>query len=173
MKFFDAANEKLPVSARSQKTLSVSICIILIEMKSFSYFTYNPDFARLPAQLAHDNPREEGEVCMFEPDTLLPEQFFTILGRKPIQGEKRLLLAMLEDAVHCFQTYVLAKKPHERRLFQEAEEWIDSTDAHWYFSFENICDILGIHPGQMRVALKDWKLQQISRPRPAQPLVTI
>ena len=29
---------------------------------------------------------------MFEPDTLLPEQFFSILGRKPLQGEKRLPL---------------------------------------------------------------------------------
>lgn len=110
---------------------------------------------------------------MFEPDTLLPEQFFTLLGRKPIQGEKRLLLAMLEDAVHCFQTYVLAKKPHERRLFQEAEEWIDSTDGHWYFSFENICDILGIHPGRMRTALKDWKVQQCLQPPAGLPMVTV
>ena len=98
---------------------------------------------------------------MFEPDTLLPEQFFSILGRKPIQGEKRLLLAMLEDAVHCFQTYLLARKPHERRLFQEAEEWIDSLDTRWFFSFENICDILSIHPGRMREALKKWKEEQI------------
>ena len=98
---------------------------------------------------------------MFEPDTLLPEQFFSILGRKPLQGEKRLLLAMLEDAVHCFQTYLLARKPHERRLFQEAEEWIEPLDTHWFFSFENICDILGIHPGRMREALKKWKEDQI------------
>ena len=98
---------------------------------------------------------------MFEPDTLLPEQFFIILGRKPLQGEKRLLLAMLEDAVHCFQTYLLARKPHERRLFQEAQEWIESTDTHWFFSFENICDILGIHPGRMREALQEWREQQI------------
>lgn len=98
---------------------------------------------------------------MFEPDTLLPEQFFTLMGRKPPQGEKRLLLAMLEDAVHCFQTYLTARKPHERRLFQEAEEWIDSTDAHWYFSFENISDILNIHPGRLRTALKQWKEQQL------------
>lgn len=98
---------------------------------------------------------------MFEPDTLLPEQFFSILGRKPLQGEKRLLLAMLEDAVHCFQTYLLARKPHERRLFQEAQEWIESTDTRWFFSFENICDILGIHPGRMREALREWREQQI------------
>jgi len=98
---------------------------------------------------------------MFEPDTLLPEQFFTLLGRKPFQGEKRLLLAMLEDAVHCFQTYLLARKPHERRLFQEAEEWIDSRDSQWFFSFENICEILGIHPGRLRDALKQWKTDQI------------
>ncbi len=98
---------------------------------------------------------------MFEPDTLLPEQFFSILGRKPLQGEKRLLLAMLEDAVHCFQTYLLARKPHERRLFQEAQEWIESTDTHWFFSFENICDILGIHPGRMREALQEWREKQL------------
>jgi len=97
---------------------------------------------------------------MFEPDTLLPEQFFSLLSRKPLQGEKRLLLAMLEDAVHCFQTYLLARKPHERRLFQEAEEWIDSKDSQWFFSFENICEILGIHPGRLRDALKQWKVEQ-------------
>jgi hypothetical protein len=111
---------------------------------------------------------------MFEPDTLLPEQFFTLLGRKPIQGEKRLLLAMLEDAVHCFQTYVLARKPHERRLFQEAEEWIDSTDGQWFFSFENICDILSIHPGRLRDALKQWKMQQLSpQAKQGQPMVHV
>jgi hypothetical protein len=142
-------------------------------LRSFFYFTYIQDFATFLPQFSYEAPPTEGEVCMFEPDTLLPEQFFTLLGRKPIQGEKRLLLAMLEDAVHCFQTYVLAKKPHERRLFQEAEEWIDSTDAHWYFSFENICDILGIHPGRMRDALREWKIQQISQPRVSPPLVTV
>ena len=98
---------------------------------------------------------------MFEPDTLLPEQFFSLLGRSPLQGEKRLLLAMLEDAVHCFQTYLLARKPHERRLFQEAEDWIDSRDSQWFFSFENICEIIGIHPGRLRDALKQWKTDQI------------
>ena len=98
---------------------------------------------------------------MFEPDTLLPEQFFSILGRKPLQGEKRLLLAMLEDAVHCFQTYLLARKPHERRLFQEAQEWIESLDTHWFFSFENICDILGIDPGRIREALQEWREKEL------------
>ena len=97
---------------------------------------------------------------MFEPDTLLPEQYFSLLGRIPLQSEKRLLLAMLEDAVHCFQTYLLAKKPHERRLFQESEEWIESRDGLWFFSFENICDVLGINPSRMREALKKWKEEQ-------------
>ena len=110
---------------------------------------------------------------MFEPDTLLPEQFFTLMGRKPLQGEKRLLLAMLEDAVHCFQTYLMARKPHERRLFQEAEEWIDSTDAQWYFSFENISDILGIHPGRLRTALKQWKEQQVLLQQSIKPMVNV
>ena len=102
---------------------------------------------------------------MFEPDTLLPEQFFTLLERKPPQGEKRLLLAMLEDAVHCFQMHLLARKPHERRLFQEAEEWIDSQDSQWFFSFDNICEVLSIHPGRLREALKRWKEDQLVQQR--------
>ncbi len=105
---------------------------------------------------------------MFEPDTLLPEQFFSILGRKPLQGEKRLLLAMLEDAVHCFQTYLLARKPHECRLFQEAQEWIESTDTYWFFSFENICEILGIHPGRMREALQEWRENVLQQQKTAE-----
>jgi len=111
---------------------------------------------------------------MFEPDTLLPEQFFTLLGKKPLQGEKRLLLAMLEDAVHCFQTYLLARKPHERRLFQEAEDWINSKDLHWFFSFENICEILGIHPGRLREALQQWKADQVAlQPRVGGAVVNV
>jgi hypothetical protein len=106
---------------------------------------------------------------MFEPDTLLPEQFFTLLGRKPLQGEKRLLLAMLEDAVHCFQMHILAKKPHERRLFQEAEDWIDSQDLQWFFSFDNICEVLSIHPGRLRAALKIWKEEQLTQQQSKEP----
>jgi hypothetical protein len=36
-------------------------------------------------------------------------------------GEERLMLALLEDAVQCFQEYVIPRRPREERLFQEAD----------------------------------------------------
>ena len=99
---------------------------------------------------------------MFSPDLILPEQL-RALHSSPLQSEKRLLLALVEDAIHCFQTYLFAKKPSDQRLFQEAEEWITASDVHWLFSFENICDILGLSPSRVRAALIEWKEEQLLR----------
>ena len=55
---------------------------------------------------------------MFEPDVLLPEQFRALQG-KVLSAEQRLLFAILEDAIHCFQTYACAIRPRERRIFRE------------------------------------------------------
>ena len=38
------------------------------------------------------------------------------------EGEERLMLAVLENAVEYFQKYVLARNPRGKQLFQEAEE---------------------------------------------------
>ncbi len=94
------------------------------------------------------------------PDILLPEQLLA-LRDTPSHGAKRLLLAMLEDAIHCFQVYLFAKVPHEQRLFAEAEEWIFASDPRWFFSFEHTCELLGFHPDGVRKALKQWKLEQL------------
>lgn len=97
---------------------------------------------------------------MFEPDILTPAQFRDLQG-KPMTQEQRLLLAMLEDAVHCYQTYLLARKPHARQLFLDAEAWIHSTDVEWFFSFENTCAILGLQATALRDALSKWKTEQL------------
>jgi hypothetical protein len=73
------------------------------------------------------------------------------------EGEERLMLAVLEEAVKCFQEYVLATRPREKRLFQEAEEWILEKDSEYLFSFESICQTLGLHPDYTRQALLVWK----------------
>ncbi|MGB7947136.1 MAG: hypothetical protein WCH75_05600 [Candidatus Binatia bacterium] len=65
-------------------------------------------------------------------------------------GEERLMLAVLEDAVQCFQEYVLSTRPREKRMFEEAEEWILEKDAEYIFSFEFICETLGFHPDHIR-----------------------
>jgi hypothetical protein len=66
-----------------------------------------------------------------------------------------LIIAILEDAVHCFQGKALAKERSDQRLFEEAEQWIMSMDAT-PFSFEHICAVLDLDPECLRAGLDQW-----------------
>src|SRR4029434_9403796 len=73
------------------------------------------------------------------------------------EGEERLMLAVLENAVEYFQKYVLARKPSGKQLFRETEEWFLEKDSEELYSFENICETLGLHPDPIRKGLLVWK----------------
>jgi hypothetical protein len=73
------------------------------------------------------------------------------------EGEERLMFAVLENAVEYFQKYVLARKPSGKKLFQEAEEWFLEKENESFFSFENICETLGLHPDHIRKGVMVWK----------------
>jgi hypothetical protein len=84
--------------------------------------------------------------------------FIEAVYKKTIrEGEERLMFAVLENAVECFQKYVLARKPSRKQLFQEAEEWFLDKENEALYSFENICDTLGFHPDHIRKGLMAWK----------------
>jgi hypothetical protein len=44
-------------------------------------------------------------------------------------------------------------------MFRDAEEWIDSDDRAWIFSFQNICDVLSIEAEYLRRGLRAIKKQ--------------
>jgi hypothetical protein len=73
------------------------------------------------------------------------------------EGEERLMLAVLEDAVEYFYKYFLAPNPRGKQLFQEAEDWFFDRDGEALFSFESICETLGLHPDHIRKGLMVWK----------------
>ena len=56
--------------------------------------------------------------------------FLDVYETRPTLPEKRLMFAILLDAVECFQKY--AGQEHNR-LFKEAEEWIFEDDHGWAF----------------------------------------
>jgi hypothetical protein len=61
-----------------------------------------------------------GWVALDPVDTGVIEKLF----KKDIrEGEERLMLAVLENAVEYFQKYVPARNPSGKKLSQEAEEW--------------------------------------------------
>ena len=78
-------------------------------------------------------------------------------------GEKRLMLAVLENATEDFQKYVLATDPRGKQLFQDAEEWIMDKDDLSFFSFQSICEYLQLDPGYMRHGFMRWKAAKLSR----------
>jgi hypothetical protein len=99
---------------------------------------------------------------LFEPDTLLPIQYFEAMRRKHLlEGEKRLILSVLEDAVECFMKCIESPTSKGQRLFRDADEWILLEDKHWVFSFDNVCDMLDINPEYMRRGLRQWKERKI------------
>jgi hypothetical protein len=105
---------------------------------------------------------DERLPALFEPDTLLPIQYFEAMRRKHLlEGEKRLILSVLEDAIECFMKCIDSPTNKGQRLFREADEWINLEDKHWVFSFDNVCDMLDINPEYMRRGLQGWKARKI------------
>jgi hypothetical protein len=104
--------------------------------------------------------------ALFQPDSLLSAHYFGTLRRKTLlEPEKRLMLAILEDAIHCFQDNLLTQNVRSRRLFEEAEEWIVEADGDWIFSFENICEALGFNPAYLREGLLRWMKNKLPKHR--------
>jgi len=114
---------------------------------------------------------DERLPALFEPDTLLPIQYFEAMRRKHLlEGEKRLILSVLEDSIECFMKCIDASTSKGQRLFRDADEWIAHEDKRWVFSFDNVCDMLDINPEYMRTGLRKWKdkrLDAIARRRAA------
>lgn len=105
---------------------------------------------------------------LFEPDTLLSAQYIENLRRRTLfEPEKRLMLAMLEDAINCFQAYVTVQGGRRQKLFNDAEEWIVRMDDDWIFSFVNICETLEFNPEYIRQGLRRWKQKKLANVSPA------
>lgn len=110
---------------------------------------------------------EDHLPSLFQPDILLSAQYFDNFRRQRVlEPEKDLMLAILEDAVRCFQDNILAQERRKKALFDEAEEWILETDRDWIFSFESVCETLGLDPPAVRQALLRLKRKTSGRDRP-------
>ena len=104
---------------------------------------------------------------ILEPDIFLPSQFYgsTGLSRK-LEGEKRLMIAVLKDAVECLEKYRAARSSAGRSEYLSAIEWVEDPSTDWLFSFTNICDLLGFDPAYMREMLLKRENRYIKPERP-------
>ena len=89
-----------------------------------------------------DSTEKQGATGLFQPDTLIPAQYLETIRRKSHpEPEKRLILAVLEDTVSCFQENVLSQTGREKVLFQQAQDWIMEEHSDRIFSFEKIASL--------------------------------
>src|SRR5947199_10324559 len=94
---------------------------------------------------------DERLAGLFQPDTLLPSQFFDrVRRRSEHDGERRLMIAVLEDAVDVYRKQAGVRDARAQQLFHEAVEWIEDPDQTWLFSFQYMCDVLGLDAHYLR-----------------------
>jgi len=97
--------------------------------------------------------REVGEV---DPDIL---QLTSLGGGESrsaqYTGTKALMLAILEDGIRSYLSPV-------GRVRSEAEYWVRSARNRSPFSFHVVCEILGLEPDAVRVALERLRARNVS-----------
>jgi hypothetical protein len=85
-----------------------------------------------------------------EAAAILPCQYYE--KSNEYSAEKRMLFAMLEDAVHILIGQSAARTAH--REFSKAAKWVAINDRTCFTSFVSICDVLGIDADAVRDALR-------------------
>jgi hypothetical protein len=93
-----------------------------------------------------------------QPLLFLPEQFFTA-GQQSTAlwtGERKLMFAVLQDAVACWFRYRHARTDSGREVFREIRDWFWDTDQEWLFGFESICIHLDLNAEYCRRKLMRW-----------------
>ena len=117
--------------------------------------------------------------------TLLPAQFHDLFYRRHDDSpERNLLVAVLADALHCWlfhppnTTYPAHRSgiPYRVRLQREAGEWLLGDSRKAPFSFEFVCQALGLDADVIRERLRKYpNLEGSSRkpwPNRRSPVIT-
>ncbi len=101
---------------------------------------------------------EDSLPANFRGDTVLPVQYYDIVGRRRWQdGEHRLAFAVLADAIACYYKYRVARSRRGRLLFEEVRLWMHSYNRNGIFAFRNLCEMLEIDPDALSKALEEGR----------------
>ena len=109
---------------------------------------------------------QESSADQFVPDiTLLPVQYCDLIRRRNRpEGAHSLALAVLLDAVECYLKNMNAKSRQRRILFYEVQDWMNGKNRDGVFSYETICETVGIDAKSLRTALKRQLKRQPQNP---------
>ena len=78
---------------------------------------------------------------------------------------RRLMAAILEDAVFCYQRHLFDRSRNGQRLFHDAEDWLLSADDGSDLSLERVCSVLQVDVDYVRRGLRNWRALEMARAR--------
>src|SRR5271167_1598618 len=108
-----------------------------------------------------------GLDSLFQPDIVTPAQFYGPRHESPaVTGIKRLMFAVLEDAVRAYQADMAATSRNRLAHFREAETWLMDPRGEGVFSCDSVCTTLGIDAAFLRRGLAEWRRRHLAGTAP-------
>ena len=97
---------------------------------------------------------------------LMPTQYYDLIGRRSmLDGEKKLLFAVLEDAIRVYVLNINARTGSGRREFEEVCGWVNTRGNQDLFTFDSLCGVFGIVPDALRQQLALLSASDLPRRR--------
>ncbi len=91
------------------------------------------------------------------------EEVIEISGGYATGPERELLSAILFDGIQTFLCLANAEGSEARVKYREACTWITRTEEYYVFSFNNVCEALGVDAAYLRIGLFNVKNSRILR----------
>jgi hypothetical protein len=90
---------------------------------------------------------------------MLPVQYLRLAGKDRGAPERRLALAVLRTVLYDCQRGATrpgdaGSRPNDRRTFDRAMAYVMNRDRAWPYSFENLCETVGLDAGYLRRGLR-------------------
>jgi hypothetical protein len=81
------------------------------------------------------------------------------------EGAKKLMLAVLQEALNNYVQCLDSKNSEAQDQFKDVESWFWSEDSEWLFSFKNIAEYLGLNANYFRTGLVQLKSNKFANRR--------
>jgi hypothetical protein len=78
---------------------------------------------------------EEALAPLIQPDNVASAEYFKIYEKTTgLEPERKLMLAVLQDAIRCFQNFLFATDKRWKEMLNQAEEWFNERGNERIFS---------------------------------------
>ena len=100
-----------------------------------------------------------------------PPYYVSSINADVSSPEKRLLMAVLLDAIEEFKAVTQSARAGNEARHRRFMAWFSARDVEWPFSFEKVCEQLDLNPDCVRSRLRVLEQQPSIRARRARRMI--